>query len=125
MKKKVTKAIIATMICCTLFLGDIMSVEAASSGWSLRYLKGAPSSENVLSWETYVTTTSNTTTIRVDSISGGAEVFMYTNNGIAALGRSAGASMSTPAKKGVRIYAYVKYNNCGSSTNYPSGTLVY
>lgn len=93
-------------------------------GWNLRYVKGAPTSENKGSWNSTVTTTKSTTTMTVNSISGGATVFLFTSNGISTLADTK-VSTTVPSRRGVSIYASVTYNKHGDSTNYPSGTLDY
>ncbi len=100
-----------------------LKANAASTGWKLRYIKGAPNSENVLSWNRSVTTTQNYITMSA-TVSGGAEIYVYTSNGIASLFTSTGAT-SVSSVAYTRIYATAKYVNYGTTTNYSNGTLDY
>ena len=126
MKKLVGKTICSVALCFLFILGNVSDVKAASKGWNLRYLKGAPQSENIFNWDSgTVHATKTTTTLSLDSISGGASVFMYTSNGIYGIASTPGASISAAAVMGLSVYASVSYYNVGSSTNYPSGTFSY
>ncbi|SFO30167.1 hypothetical protein SAMN04487831_11756 [Pseudobutyrivibrio sp. UC1225] len=125
MRKTIVRAMMAVMVCCSMLAGSFLTVNAASAGWSLRYLKGAPTSENVMSWSKGATTVQTTTTMRVNNISHGAEVFVYTDNGISAFLSSNGASASTQTRKGISVLGYVNFSNCGSGSNSPSGTFSY
>ncbi len=97
---------------------------AASKNWSLRYVYGAPSSEQKLIWEKTVTTTKKTTKVTVDEVGGSAEIFAYSSNGISSLFSKAG-SATTTAKVGRDIYICVKFTEQGKSSNTPNGSFSY
>lgn len=97
---------------------------AASKNWSLRYVYGAPSSEQELRWEKTVTTTKKTTKVTVDEVGGGAKIFAYSSNGISALFYKAG-SATTTTKVGKSVYLSVNYSSQGSSSNTPNGSFSY
>lgn len=79
------KRIMCMMLVVFLFVLSLpMTTEAATKGWSLRYVKGAPQSEQILGWSRSVTTTENTTSFIVSKVDNGAKVFVYTSNGISA-----------------------------------------
>ena len=81
-----------------------MTTDAATKDWSLRYVKGAPQSEQILGWSRSVTTTENTTSFIVSKVDNGAKVFVYTSNGISANYTNIG-NITIKADIGKRIYA--------------------
>lgn len=123
-KKNVKKIIITTFVGAIMLNMGVVNSQAASKSWNLRYIKGAPGSEQISSWSSTVTTTSKTTTMSVSKVGGGAKIFVYTDNGIASLFSSSGKT-SVSTKKNVKVYTYVKFSSTGNANSYPAGTLTY
>lgn len=120
------KRIMCMMLVVLLFvLSFPMTTEAATKGWSLRYVKGAPQSEQILGWSRSVTTTENTTTFVVSKVDNGAKVFVYTSNGISANYTNIG-SIAIKADIGKRIYASASYQDYGyANMNTSRGSIIY
>ena len=123
--KKISKNlfVVASLMACLLCMAGV-NTQAASKDWSLRYIKGAPGSDQISSWSKSVTTTCGTTTMKVSKVGGGATIMVYTSNGIAALYSGSGSS-SVQTTKGTAIYASANFQSTGSSNSYPSGSLTY
>lgn len=124
MKQIVLRLLVVFSLCISFAAVNTVDVNADQASWSLRYIKGAPTSEYKTSWKTTVTTTRTETTMSVTKISGGAQLFIYTSNGISTLA-STKVTTSVETKSGLSVYASVSYNEHGTATNYPSGTLTY
>lgn len=116
----------AIFIFAMLFMVSIMSVHclAATKYWKLRYVKGGPASVQGENWSATVKTTDDMICMAVTSLESGAEIGVYTDNGIQAIFSSTG-SVATKSKKGIRVYAYAKFVKHGNATNWPQGKLVY
>lgn len=111
-------------LCFSTLTVSPLSVSAAQKGWNLRYVKGAPTSECVTTWNYSAKLTQSVTSMSVTSISGGATVFLYTSNGISTLADRVVVT-SVGAKIGTTVYAKASYSQYGSGTNYPTGILYY
>ena len=114
----------------TIFVGIVILCSASATClaktayWKLRYVKNGPMSLQIYEWDTTVTATKDTTELSATNITNGAEIYVYTSNGITSIYKTTTAT-SVKTEKGAKIYAYVKYTKYGSSTNYPAGRLVY
>lgn len=124
MRKKLAMCFLGAALCLSALMSNPLSVSAAQKGWNLRYVKGAPTSECITTWHTSVSATQNVTSMGVNRISGGATLFLYTNNGISTLADTV-VLTSVAAKIGTTVYAEVSYRQYGSGTNYPTGILYY
>lgn len=123
--KKLKRVILICIIFGVLINVNSNDVSAASQGWNLRYLKGAPTSEDITSWSGTVCTTKSTTSMTTNQVGGGAHVFLYTSNGIGTMASNGGVSTSVNTRIGINIYARVAYSYSGDYSNNPSGTFVY
>ena len=123
-RKKLAMCFLGAALCFSTLTVSPLSVSAAQKGWNLRYVKGAPTSECVTTWNYSAKLTQSVTSMSVTSISGGATVFLYTSNGISTLADRA-VLTSVGAKIGTTVYAQASYRQYGSGTNYPTGILYY
>lgn len=124
MRKKLAMCFLGAVLCLSALMSNPLSVSAAQTGWNLRYIKGAPTSENVTKWDYRAKVTQSVTSMSVTSISGDATVFLYTSNGISTLADRVVVT-SVGAKIGTTVYAKASYSQYGSGTNYPTGILYY
>ena len=102
----------------------VPNVSAANVGWTLKCDPKLNYYYNKISTDLTVTTTKKTTTIHVNNVGGGAEVFLYSTNGISALKKGKGGDYVS-TKKGKNVYMSVHYNNYGTSISNPSGYYDY
>lgn len=129
MKKYVKKMLVFAL--AAVFGTGVLasSAEAATLNWHLRYVKGAPSTENIYSWSTTVYTKSTTATMRVSSMNGNSDVYLSIigDNGktYAAGALNTNGSISGKMGKNVKIYGSAKLVNYGKGNINPSGRLVY
>lgn len=124
--RKYSKKLLAFVMTAILATGFYASgVEAATLNWHLRYVKGAPSSENIYSWSPgYVYTTTSTTTMKVSNMNGNATVYVYTSNGISSM-FSTNGSVNIKTTKNTKMYAVARFSDYGSGNSNPSGSLIY
>lgn len=125
-KKSMFQKVIAAALVMVIGLQlSTASAHAATANWNLRYVKYAPTTEQKSSWNARVSTTSATTEVKINQVGGGARIGVYTTNGIDAKFIGPGSVKVTKIKKGKVILVQVKYEYKGSSSNYPSGKLIY
>lgn len=126
MRKSIFQKIIAAALVVLIGLQlSAADAQAAIVNWNLRYVKYAPTSEQKFSWQTRVKTTDTTTKVKVNQVGGGAIIWVYATNGMAAMFDGPGSIKITKRKKDVWIIAQVNYEYKGSNSNYPSGKLTY
>lgn len=121
------RRLLCIMVACTLifqFYG--IKPSAASSSWKLRYVYGAPTSEYVSCWHASVATTKKTTKATINKVGGGAQIFVYSSNGIASIFSTTGhTDVTTKDKIGKIIKLEVSYTKYGQSSNSPNGSFSY
>ncbi len=120
--KKMAAFAMAIMMGTTAFAS---TADAATLNWHLRFVKGAPTTENIYKWDQYVTTTQTSTTMKVSNMNSYAKVYVYTSNGISSRFESNGNTTVTGKKKDQVIYASATLKDYGSGTILPAGTLTY
>ena len=126
-KKSTFQKVIAAALVMVIGLQlSAESAQAATANWNLRYVKYAPTTEQKFSWiKENLKTTDTTTKMTINQVGGGAVIWVYTSNGIAAMFDGPGSVKVTKREKGKKIYAEVKYQVKGSYSNYPSGKVTY
>ncbi len=84
------------------YMGCI-NTNAASMGFTLKYLKGAPSTDCVTSWSRSVTTTQSTMSGTISSITSGSQAHVYASNGFSMYFISTGTKSSSGYAIGQKI----------------------
>ena len=133
MKKEILIKKFLLLVFALLFVVQIsfMDANAASTGWSLRFTKGAPSSENVASWSKTVTATTTSAYLSVTSFSsnsGSAMVAVKNGGSWVMVTRTADKIATRNVKKGNSITAETKITNTninGMNYLYSSGKFYY
>ncbi len=117
--------LIAFVLC--VVLGGICHTEAATKRWSLRYVKGAPSSEYKEESGAYVVCTSNTISMTVDSLTCGAKVILCIGDKNCSIMANPGQISAGGFRKGKKVYCFATFEgaNYGNATNSPSGRIIY
>lgn len=124
MKKKIMVTILVmSLISATTFI----NANAASKQFSLRYIVGAPTSEDVTSWTKTVKTTYQFSSATVESITSGCAVRLYSSNGIEAVkSTTSGSVMSGKTKLGTTITIKASFAKHGTAaTQKITGDFIY
>ena len=124
MRRGVKSLVAVALAVATVFSFSSADVNAASTSWHLRYVKGAPTTVNIYSWSTMVTTTKSKTKMEVANMNSNSEVYIYSSNGMSSI-FSQNGSLEISAKKNQRIYASANLFNYGAGNANPTGTLIY
>ncbi len=100
---------------------------AASVGWRLRYIKGAPSSENVVQDLKWITYSDRSVYMTCDSVCNGAVVSLEMKGEQPKILSKPGRTHVINKVHGERFWCEASYYNCryGNATNYPSGRVIY
>ncbi|MCR5677063.1 MAG: hypothetical protein K6G13_03425 [Agathobacter sp.] len=125
MAKRVKSFLCVCVMLVSMVLINPTQVQAANVGWNLRFIKGAPSSENILSWRREYITKTQRTSLSVSKNEGNAEIFLYTSNGIATIATKGGTETSVSTRVGIVLSASVKFLEYDKMTVYAKGNLRY
>ncbi len=126
MKKVKAFSLVLMLLFMGIGLAD-KSQASSKTNWDLRYVKGAPTSEYKDSDEVWAEARGKANYMTVDSISGGASVWMKIDFGGSANGETfsrKGQTMFANTPRGVLLSGHVHYVKYGNNTNYPKGRLV-
>ena len=124
MKKKM---LVTMLVMCLISATTIINADAKSAHYSLRYIVGAPTSEDITSWTKTVKTEYQFTSATVESITSGCAVKLYSSNGIEAVkSTTSGSVMSGKTKPGATITIKASFARHGTAaTQKITGDFVY
>ena len=121
------KMLVTMLVMCLISATTIINADAKSAHYSLRYIVGAPTSEDITSWTKTVKTEYQFTSATVESITSGCAVKLYSSNGIEAVkSTTSGSVMSGKTKPGATITIKASFAGHGTAaTQKITGDFVY
>lgn len=124
MKKKM---LVTMLVLSLVSTATVINANAESKHYSLRYIVGAPTSENITSWTKTVTATYQFTSATVESITSGCAVRLYSSNGIEAdKSTTSGSVTSRKTKPGTRVTIKASFAKHGTTaTQKITGDFIY